>query len=546
MNETTLASGFVEVDLPGRNNSTEYTSHPPIPTLRNGVEPAQPPQDFQAEQAVLGGMLLSSDAIADVVERLGRDAFYRPAHQNIYDATTDLYRRGEPADAVTVAAELDRRNLLHRIGGAPYLHTLISTVPTAANAGYYAAIVAKKACRRRLVEVGTRVTQYGYAGDDDELVDVINRARTEIQELIDGHMGADTQADAWNPVDLEPWLSGEMQPPQPTLGVVRSDGLRMIYEGREHAVLGETESGKTWFALGCVAAELAAGKDVVYVHYEEGDPASTIERLRLLGVDSAVIRARLHFVAPDKPPLPHQVTALLCPAPSLVIHDGVNEAMAMMGAEIKEVEGASAFRRLLITPFRRAGAAVLVCDHLPLAHDPSRRDAYGSVHKGNALDGARIMLVNAEPFGRHMRGSSKVLVTKDRPGQLRSRGNPTPHPGITFMGMLAIDDCVNGPDFVMRFHAPTPDTGEAAPTDDPIVKLADVIHVMVAGLPEQQVESTRMLHAEARKAGLQARNTDISAAADYLVAEKRFERVYGKNRKQGYRAVGSVSQEPAE
>src|ERR1700712_2546672 len=124
----------------------------------------QPPQDMAAEQSVLGGMLLSKDAIADVVERLRPGDFYRPAHQSIYDVIVDLSTRGEPADPVTVSAELDRRGLLRRIGGAPYLHTLISTVPTAANAGYYAGIVSEKALLRRLVEAGTRVVQYGYAG----------------------------------------------------------------------------------------------------------------------------------------------------------------------------------------------------------------------------------------------------------------------------------------------------------------------------------------------------------------------------------------------
>src|ERR687890_1174073 len=79
----------------------------------------QPPQDVQAEQSVLGGMLLSKDAIADVVEVLRSDDFYRPAHQVIYDAIIDLYGRGEPADAVTVVAELSRRGELGRIGGAP-------------------------------------------------------------------------------------------------------------------------------------------------------------------------------------------------------------------------------------------------------------------------------------------------------------------------------------------------------------------------------------------------------------------------------------------
>ncbi|MCV6979412.1 replicative DNA helicase [Mycolicibacterium pulveris] len=152
----------------------------------------QPPQDAAAEQAVLGGMLLSKDAIADVLERLRPGDFYRPAHQNIYDAVLDLYGRGEPADAVTVAAELDRRGLLRRIGGAPYLHTLISTVPTAANAGYYAGIVAEKALLRRLVEAGTRVVQYGYAGAEGaDVAEIVDRAQSEIYDVTERRMAED-------------------------------------------------------------------------------------------------------------------------------------------------------------------------------------------------------------------------------------------------------------------------------------------------------------------------------------------------------------------
>jgi replicative DNA helicase len=152
----------------------------------------QPPQDAAAEQAVLGGMLLSKDAIADVLERLRPGDFYRPAHQNVYDAILDLYGRGEPADAVTVAAELDRRGLLRRIGGAPYLHTLISTVPTAANAGYYAGIVAEKALLRRLVEAGTRVVQYGYAGAEGaDVAEIVDRAQAEIYDVTEGRTSED-------------------------------------------------------------------------------------------------------------------------------------------------------------------------------------------------------------------------------------------------------------------------------------------------------------------------------------------------------------------
>lgn len=152
----------------------------------------QPPHDIAAEQAVLGGMLLSKDAIADVLERLRPGDFYRPVHQNIYDAVLDLYGRGEPADAVTVAAELDRRGLLRRIGGAPYLHTLISTVPTAANAGFYAGIVSEKALLRRLVEAGTRVVQYGYAGAEGaDVAEVVDRAQAEIYDVVDRRSSED-------------------------------------------------------------------------------------------------------------------------------------------------------------------------------------------------------------------------------------------------------------------------------------------------------------------------------------------------------------------
>jgi hypothetical protein len=235
--------------------------------------------------------------------------------------------------------------------------------------------------------------------------------------------GGDDEPTTWEPLDLGPWMNGEINQPEPSLGIARSDGLRLIYPGREHAILGETESGKTWLALGCVAAELTVGNHVVYIHYEEGDPGSTIERLLLLDVDPAMITKRLRFVAPARAARTEWITALLNPAPTLVIHDGVNEAMSLHGADIMAADGASIFRRRLVVPFLRAGAATIACDHLPKDRDGrSHRDAYGSVHKGNTLDGARVLLENVAPFGRRMRGVSYAFVTKDRPGQLRAHG----------------------------------------------------------------------------------------------------------------------------
>lgn len=138
-----------------------------------------PPHDLLAEQSALGGMLLSKDAVADVVESVRATDFYIPKHEIIFDAILSLYSHGEPTDVIAVTDELIKQGELSRAGGADYLHTLTSLVPTAANAGYYASIVAERALLRRLVEAGTRIVQMGYQGEG-EVLDLVNDAQAEI------------------------------------------------------------------------------------------------------------------------------------------------------------------------------------------------------------------------------------------------------------------------------------------------------------------------------------------------------------------------------
>jgi replicative DNA helicase len=210
----------------------------------------QPPQDLDAEQSVLGGMLLSKDAIADVLEKLRASDFYTPAHQHIYDAILDLYGRGEPADAVTVAAELDRRGLLVRVGGAPYLHTLIAMVPTAANAGYYAGIVAEKALLRRLVEAGTRVVQYGYAGAEGaDVAEVVDRAQSEIYDVTE-HRGSE---------DYQP-LADLLQPTMDEIDAISSGGGLAAGVRTGFAELDEVTTGLHSGQMIIIAARPGHGK----------------------------------------------------------------------------------------------------------------------------------------------------------------------------------------------------------------------------------------------------------------------------------------------
>ena len=149
-----------------------------------------PPQDLEAEQSVLGSMLLSKDAIADVVEAITGADFYRPAHETVFDAVLELYARGEPADAITVGNELERTGTLARAGGKTYLHTLIEVVPTPAHAADYAGIVRECAVLRRLVEAGTRITQLAFAGAG-EVDDIVDRAEAEVYSVTERRRSED-------------------------------------------------------------------------------------------------------------------------------------------------------------------------------------------------------------------------------------------------------------------------------------------------------------------------------------------------------------------
>jgi replicative DNA helicase len=211
-----------------------------------------PPQDLVAEQCVLGGMLLSKDAIADVVEVLRPGDFYKPAHQTVYDTVLDLYGRGEPADPVTVAAELTRRAELARIGGAPYLHTLISSVPTAANASYYARIVRERAVLRRLVEAGTKIVQLGYATDGGDADDLVDRAQAELYSVTERRTSEDYLP-----------LSDIMQGTLDEIEAISSRGGAMVGVPTGFADLDQLTNGLHPGQMIVVAARPAVGKSTL-------------------------------------------------------------------------------------------------------------------------------------------------------------------------------------------------------------------------------------------------------------------------------------------
>lgn len=143
------------------------------------------PSDVSAEMAVLGSMMLSRQAVDDVIELMDPTDHWRPAHETIHATILRLVESGYPHDAVAVADDLRKGGDLPRAGGEAYLHQLIASVPVAANAGYYAQVVANKAALRRLVEAGTRITQLGYSDGNGEVDDIVDAAVAEVQAVAD-------------------------------------------------------------------------------------------------------------------------------------------------------------------------------------------------------------------------------------------------------------------------------------------------------------------------------------------------------------------------
>ena len=147
-----------------------------------------PPHNLQAEESLLGAMLLKQAAISDSVQTVTTADFYKPAHAHIFDAISTLYAAGEPVDPVTVAAELQRSNLLDAIGGPAVLLSIQARTPAVSNAGHYAKIVEENSLLRRLVHTATEIAELGYAPLDD-VTKTLDAAADEITADIEANDG---------------------------------------------------------------------------------------------------------------------------------------------------------------------------------------------------------------------------------------------------------------------------------------------------------------------------------------------------------------------
>jgi replicative DNA helicase len=141
-----------------------------------------PPQNLEAEESVLGAMMMNQTAIVAATERVGRDDFYRDSHRLIFQTIIDLYNQGEPVDIITVTEDLSIKGVLEAAGGKAYIHTLASAVPSVANASRYAEMVRESSILRGLVQAGNRIATLGYERTG-EVKDLLDEAEQLVFEL---------------------------------------------------------------------------------------------------------------------------------------------------------------------------------------------------------------------------------------------------------------------------------------------------------------------------------------------------------------------------
>ncbi len=287
----------------------------PRPLRTASAGPRVPPNNLEAEESLLGAMLLSADAVAAAMDICGPEDFYKPAHAHIFSAIQSLFEAGEPVDAITVTDELRRKGLIDSVGDPSVLVSLQTTTPSTANAIHYARIVEEHALLRRLVGVAGEIAEIGYSAPED-VTAALDQAETMVFDVAQ-RKAVDTVAPLGDL--LLPSLErieqlherGDTVTGTPT-GYVDLDEMLAGLQPSSLSIVGARPAmGKTSFALGMVAhVGVTIQRPVLLVSLEMGHLELT---QRLLSSEALVDAHRLrigHLRDPDWPKLSHAISRM--------------------------------------------------------------------------------------------------------------------------------------------------------------------------------------------------------------------------------------------
>jgi len=221
----------------------------------------------------------------------------------------------------------------------------------------------------------------------------------------------------WQPVDLAPLLRGEVLDPPPSV-LRRTDDQALFYLGKTNALSGEPEAAKGWVVLAGCKEQMDLGEFCLYLDFEDAAPG-VVERLRALGATDEQIQNQFAYVRPDTAATVEAVSNLPGIGTSLIVVDGITEAMSIQGLNLNDNKDVAAFVHLLPRPLSKMGGAVVLIDHVTKDRAGRGRGPIGAQHKLAGIDGASYAVEMIRPFGRGMSGLSRLKVEKDRPGYIR-------------------------------------------------------------------------------------------------------------------------------
>ena len=259
-----------------------------------------------------------------------------------------------------------------------------------------------------------------------------------VPDVDSDHIEESRERSSWYPKPLD--LAGEIEVPAPEF-LSRNDGHRLFYRGKINALLGESESGKTWVALLAVKQALEIQQKVIYLDFEDSGKG-ILARLRSLGLDDAKF-ANFTYANPDQNLTLDErmdlVDALQEIEPELIIVDGVNAAMTLLNLELTSNRDATFFSQQLLKPLALSGACVVTIDHVPKSKDNRGNYAIGAQAKRADINGCAIAVEVTLPFGRGMSGELNLKVTKDRPGAVRENSKEA-----KFAGTVQLKSTIDG------------------------------------------------------------------------------------------------------
>lgn len=382
--------------IPGYRSSDERR---PVRGLR------ELPVDIEAENALIGAMLLSNTAFLKSIDRVKASDFYEDTYATIFEAMRNIHTRGGAVDLVTMKSELQRMQKLERVGGTRTLLEARETVPSAKNVEHYIEQVLNTSGKRQMIDLGSALHSDG-TNPALSAAEVIARAAEKFQKV-----SSDSRAiEKVSRVLLGRGMMEGIEPPEE----MEPD---ILLRGKVHSLYAAPGAGKTFVSLWLSARAIERNETVLLLDSENGERIIS-ERLGDLGVDPARVDEYLHYYPYPALTLStddrQRYKALLDAAqPDLVVFDSLLNSLALSGLDENSSNDVARWATAYTRPARERGITVVILDHVPHGGDHAR----GSTRKKDEVD-VMWRLKRSQPFDRDHVGEIVLHRDKDREGWL--------------------------------------------------------------------------------------------------------------------------------